>query len=162
MDDTGGTFLRVIACRVENLMQDQDFLDYEDREPADLMGDIPREEEEEEEEKAPADAQAASSGGALRRRGSEDAPASPRDGATYHDAVNPGELLRRRRKSSDLEEESSLTLFLRVRKMEHYSTALSQIGAKTISDLAFLTPQDLETVGIRPDDINNLTVNVVQ
>lgn len=159
-ESTSGAFLRAIACRVENLIADPEMLDYdEEREPADRMGDIPRE------QAAPsARVPTAGDGGAADDgAGSDGDGVAAEAGATYHDAINPGERLRRRQQQTPgEEEESSLTLFLRVRKMDHYSTALSQIGAKTISDLAFLTPQDLETVGIRPDDINNLTVNVVQ
>ena len=145
---TPKSIFRVIACGLGS--GDPEMLDYEEREGPDRMRDIPRDQT----------SRQASATEVQLYQVKPEAEAVPSRNATYQDAVGaPPFPTADLRKS---EEENSLEMFLRVRKMDRYAPALSQIGAKTISDLAFLTPQDLETIGIQPDDINNLTIKFVQ
>ncbi|KAH8070791.1 hypothetical protein JL721_4703 [Aureococcus anophagefferens] len=146
------SIIRTIACRVDNLLDPIDA--YEDCDRPERMRDIPR------------DATSPSSREPpevvlykVDERHGQGAAAS----ATYEDAVGPSPYPAspptRDRRDGD---ETSLEVFLRIRNLERYAPALCQIGAKTISDLAFLTPQDLETIGIQPEDINNLTIKFVR
>ena len=147
---SGSGIYRAMVCSVESVMADPEMEGYEEREPTDIMTNIPR-------NKRVMDAASANNKEVQLYREDQNVRNSKSNATSYDDAVMPGVKI-----SQQNEDETSLSLFLRVRKMDHYSTALSQIGARTISDLAFLTPQDLETVGIRPDDIDNLAVKVVQ
>ena len=46
--------------------------------------------------------------------------------------------------------------------LRHLESPLLAIGARTIADLGYLTPADLESVGISGADILNLSVTVAQ
>ena len=50
----------------------------------------------------------------------------------------------------------------RRRGLRHLEAPLLSIGARTIADLSYLTPEDLQSVGVTKGDILNLSVTVVR
>ena len=86
------------------------------------------------------------------------APASAAPAKTYDSAVAPGSVLARSVEGDD----ASLVVWLRARDLSHLIEPLLGVGARTIGDLAHLTPSDLATVGVEQRDIPSLTVRVVR